>query len=168
MPSLIRSTIRPLFYLALLAALSTLTLAESSHDRTQVGHNITVGPDEEIGEATCFGCSVYVKGHVAGDVTTFGGSIVLEPQAEVGGDATTFGGNIRLDQDVKIRGDVTVFGGRIRRDSASTIGGDVTNMGSGRWVALIVAAPFVVLGLFVWFIVWLVRRLTHAGLPAAA
>jgi cytoskeletal protein CcmA (bactofilin family) len=142
--------------------------ADGSHDRTQVGHSITVGPDEEVSDATCFGCSIYVKGHVTGDVTTFGGSIVVEDQGQVNGDATSFAGNIRLDQNVKVNGDVTVFGGKVRRDSAATVGGDVTNMGSGRWIFIILAAPFLVFGLFVWFVVWLIRRMMHPAVPAAA
>ena len=60
---------------------------------------------------TCFACSVRVRGHVAGDVTTFGGSIVVEDDGEIGGDATSFGGDVRLDKGVKVAGGVTVFGG---------------------------------------------------------
>jgi cytoskeletal protein CcmA (bactofilin family) len=138
---------------------STAAFADGDHDRTQVGHNITVGPGEEISEATCFGCSVRVRGQVSGDVTTFGGSIIIEGQGQVGGDATTFGGDIRLDKEVKVHGDVTVFGGRVRRDPAATVGGDVTNMGGPGWIVLIFVIPLFFVGLFVWLIVWLVRLL---------
>ena len=91
--------------------------------------NISIGPDEEVGDATCFGCSIRVRGHVSGDVTAFGGSIVVEDQGQVGGDVTAFGGDIRIDKEAKLGGDVTVFGGRIRRDPAATVGGDVTDDG---------------------------------------
>ena len=96
------------------AALSSVALAES--DRTQVGRTINVGPGEEVGEATCFGCSIRVRGHVNGDVTAFGGSILIEDQGQVKGDANAFGGDVRLDKATSIAGDVTVFGGRVRRD----------------------------------------------------
>lgn len=137
------------------------------HDRTQMGRNIVVGQDEQVGDATCFGCSIRVKGHVSGDVTAFGGSIVVEDQGQIAGDTTSFGGDIRLEDQVKVDGDVTVFGGHIRRDPGAVIGGSVTNMSGSGWILLIFVAPFIVFGLFVWFVVWVVRRLTRPALPAA-
>jgi len=154
--------------LFLVVAISTLAFADGDHDRTQVGHNISVGPDEKISEATCFGCSVRVRGQVSGDVTTFGGSIIIEGQGQVGGDATTFGGDIRLDKEVKVHGDVTVFGGRVRRDPAASVGGDVTNMGGPGWIVLIFVIPLFFVGLFVWLIIWLVRLLLRPARPATA
>ena len=79
-------------------AFATSAFADGDHDRTQVGSNIIIGADEEVSEATCFGCSIRVRGHVSGDVTAFGGSIVIEDQGQVGGDLTTFGGNLRLGE----------------------------------------------------------------------
>jgi hypothetical protein len=142
--------------------------AQSNHDRTQVGSNISVGAHEEASDATCFGCSIRVRGHVAGDVTTFGGSIVIEDEGQVDGDATAFGGGIRLENEVKVKGDVTVFGGRIQRDPGAAIGGDVTTMGGPGWVLLILVAPFVILGLVVALIVWAIRRIVRPSMPAAA
>lgn len=135
---------------------------------TQVGNNINIGADEEVSDATCFGCSIRVRGHVSGDVTAFGGSVVVEDQGQVGGDATVFGGDIRIDKEAKVARDVTVFGGRIRRDPASTVGGDVTTMGGPGWIVLIFLVPLIFLGLFVALIVWLIRRLTRPSVPAAA
>jgi hypothetical protein len=150
------------------AGLSTAALADSSRDRTQVGHDINIPPGEEVDDATCVGCSVRVRGHVSGDVTTFGGSIVVEDQGEIGGDATTFGGSVRLDPQVKVNGDVTVFGGRIRRDPSASIGGDVTNFGGPGWIVLIILVPFAALGGLIALIVWLIRRAARPSLPAAA
>jgi cytoskeletal protein CcmA (bactofilin family) len=150
-----------------LALTSRAALAEASHDRTQVGRNILIGTNEQVSEATCFGCSIRVKGHVAGDVTAFGGTIVVEDQGQIGGDTTSFGGDIRLENQVKVEGDVTVFGGHVRRAPGAVIGGDVTNMSGGGWILLIFVAPFLVFGLFVWFVVWVVRRLTQPAVPAA-
>ena len=140
--------------------------AFADRDRTQVGHTISVGPDEEVGEVTCFGCSIRVRGHVSGDATAFGGSIVVEDQGQVGGDATVFGGDIRIDKQVKIGGDVTVFGGQIRRDPAATVGGDVTNMGGHGWIFLIFLTPLIFLGLFLALIVWLIRRMLRPSVSA--
>ena len=156
--------------LFLCVALSAPAFAagERSHDRTQVGSNISIGPQEEVGELTCFGCSIHVRGHVEGDVTTFGGSITLEDQAQITGDATAFAGDIRLERTVKVDGDVTVFGGRIARDSEARVGGDVTAMGGRGWITLIVLTPFVLLGLFIALVVWLVQRLTRRPTAVAA
>jgi hypothetical protein len=150
------------------AAVCTAAFADGPHDRTQFGHDITIGPNEEISEATCFGCSIRVHGHVDGDITVFGGRIVIEDQGEVNGDATVFAGGIRLDKAVKVGGDVTVFGGQIRRDPASSVGGDVTTFGGPIWIFLIFGLPLVLLGAFIALIVWLIRRMTRPSVPATA
>jgi len=152
----------------LIFILAMSSAAFADRDRTQVGHSIIIGPDEEISGATCFGCSIHVRGHVSGDATAFGGSIVIEDQGQIGGDATDFGGNIRLDKQAKVGGDITVFGGQIRRDPESTVGGDVTTMGGPGWFFLIFLVPLIFFGLFVAFIVWVVRRLMRPSVPAAA
>jgi hypothetical protein len=149
-----------------IVALSSAALAD--HDRTQVGHTINIGPDEEVGDATCFGCSIRVRGHVSGDVTAFGGSVVVEEEGQIGGDATVFGGDIRIDKAAKIARDVTVFGGRIRRDPAAKVGGDVTTMGGPGWIFLIFLIPLIFIGLFIALIVWIIRRLLRPSVPIAA
>jgi len=141
--------------------------AENSHDRTQFGHDIVVGPDEQVSEVTCFGCSVHIRGHVESDVTTFGGSIVVEEFGEVGSDTTSFGGDVRLDKGAKVRG-VTVFGGRVRRDPQASVEGDVTTFAGSYWLFLIFGLPFIVLGAFIALIVWFIRRLTRPPMPVAA
>jgi hypothetical protein len=150
-----------------LLSLSVAAFADGSHDRTQFGHDITVGPGEEVSEVTCFGCGVRVRGRVAGDVTTFGGGIVVEDQGQVGGDLTAFGGNMRLEKEANIGGDVTLFGGRIHRDDSAKIGGDVSTFSGTFWLLLIFGLPFVILGAFIALIVWIVRMVTHeAPVPA--
>ena len=151
-----------------LLAISAFALANESSDRTQVGHDITIGPDEEVSDATCFGCSVRVRGHVTSDVTVFGGSIVVEDQGEIGGDVTTFGGGVRLDKEARLAGDLTVIGGQIRRDPASSVAGDVTNFAGSIWLFLIFGLPLVILGGIIALIVLLVRRLMQPSLPATA
>lgn len=150
-------------------ALSTVAFAaKSAPDHTQTGSDINVAPGEETGELTCFGCSVRIRGHVLGDVTTFGGSIVVEDGGHVDGEATTFAGGLRLERDAGIKGDVTVFGGRIRRDASATIGGEITNFGGGIWIVILFLFPLLFLGLFVAFIVWLIRKLIQPRVPAVA
>ncbi|HLV86490.1 MAG TPA: hypothetical protein VKV39_05895 [Candidatus Sulfotelmatobacter sp.] len=150
---------------------SATAFADDDPDRTQFGHNITIGPNEQAGDVTCFGCSIHVRGHVSGDVTTFGGSIVLEDQAEVNGDATVFGGGVRLDKDVKVGGGVSVFGGHVRRDPGATVQGDITSFTSMGWMLAIFVLPFVfaagILALIVWAVWRLVRR-TPVPQPASA
>ncbi|HTW57303.1 MAG TPA: hypothetical protein VMD99_04130 [Terriglobales bacterium] len=162
------SMIRLLMVFVLVSFLYTAAFADGSHDRTQVGRNITIAPDEVAEDVTCFGCSVLVRGHVSSDVTAFGGSVFVEDQGVIDGDLTTFGGNILLDKGAKVSGDVTVFGGHIRRDPSASIGGDVTNMGGPGWLVLIVLIPFIVLGGFIALIVWLIRRLTRPSVAAPA
>jgi hypothetical protein len=149
-------------------AFASSAFADGDRERTKVGRNITIGPEEEVSEATCFGCSIRVRGHATGDVTAFGGSVVVEDQGQVGGDITTFGGSIRLEKEANVGGDVTVFGGRIHRDSAAIVGGDVTTMGGPGWMIVIFLTPFIFLGLFVLLIVWLIRRLLRPATPVTA
>jgi hypothetical protein len=158
-----------LSFLCACVALSSAALAQgTAHDRTQFGRDINIGPNEQVGDITCFGCSVRVRGHVASDVTVFLGSVIIEDQGEVGGDVTDFGGGVRLDKDVKVGGDVTAFGGPVRRDAAASVGGDVTNFSGGIWLFLIFGLPFVVFGAIVALIVWVVRRLTRPSIPVTA
>lgn len=158
----------PLACLIALVGLSAAAFAQGGHEITQFGHDITVGPNEEVVEATCFGCSVRVRGNVKTDVTVIGGSLVIEDQGQVGSDATVFGGSIRLDPHVKVQGDVTVFGGRINRDPAAVIGGSITNFSGAAWIFLVFGIPFLLLGGFIALIVWIVHRLTRTSQPATA
>jgi len=154
-----------LFLTACLALSSTAGFADDAHERTQMGHNITVGPDEEVSEATCFGCSIRIRGHVSGDVTAFGGSVVVEENGEIGGDVTTFGGGLRVDKSATVDGDVAVFGGELRRDPGATVGGDVATFSGVGWILLIFVLPFAILIGFVVLVVWLVRKLLRPSVP---
>ena len=149
-------------------ALSSNAFADGARDRTQFGRSITIAPGDEASDVTCFGCSVRVRGHVAGDVTTFGGSIMVEDDGQIGGDTTSFGGDVRLDKGVKVAGGVTVFGGRLRRDAAAVVSGDVTAFSGTGWLFLVFGLPLVMLGAFVALVFWLVRRLMRPAIPVAA
>ncbi len=155
--------------MALAGALSSAAFADGSRDRTQFGHDISIAPGEEVSDVTCFACSVRVRGHIAGDVTTFGGSVVVEDDGQIAGDMTSFGGDVRLDKGVKIAGDVTVFGGRLRRDSEAVVNGDVTNFSGTGWLFLVFGLPLVILGALLALVIWLVRRvIRRPAMPVAA
>jgi hypothetical protein len=147
-------------------ALSTTAFAANNTDHTSWGHNINIGPNEKASELTCFGCDIRVRGQVAGDVTAFFGSVIIEDQAEVAGDVTVFGSDIRLDPAVKVAGDVVVLGGQIRRDPQASVEGDLTAIGGHGWIIPILLAPFAILGLLIAFVVWLVQRTRRPATPA--
>src|SRR5581483_4153682 len=159
-----------LFTFLTLAALavSLPAFAEGTHDRTQFGHDIVVGSNDEAGEVTCFGCSVRVRGKVDSDITTFGGSIVIEADGQVGGYTTVFGVNLSLDNGATVR-DVTIFGGKIRRDPGASVSGDVTTFAGGAalWLFLIFGFPFIILAGLIALIIWLVRRFSRPAMPVA-
>jgi hypothetical protein len=157
-----------LICLAFVVSMSAASWADDTHDRTQFGHNITVNAGEQVTEVTCFGCSVHVRGHVAGDVTTFAGNVIVEDGGEIDSDLTTFGGEVRLDKGSQVGAGVTVFGGRLRRDPEAQIEGDVTTFNGTYWLFLIFGLPVAVLAGLVFLVVWIVRRLTRAGVPVTA
>lgn len=163
------SSRKSLFCLVVFAALALPVFAADAHDRTQFGHEIVVGADENVSEVTCFSCGVRIHGHVAGDVTTFGGTVIVEQDGEIGGDTTVFAGDLRLESGARVRA-VTVFGGKLRRDSSASVRGDITTFGGGAalWLFIIFGLPLVVLGAFIALIVWLVRRFTRPSLPVPA
>jgi len=146
--------------LVVLAAVlvSSPAFAKGGSDITQFGHDIRVQEDQRAGEITCFACSVYIRGQVSGDITTFGGSLVLDQNAMVAGEVTTFWGDVRAGENTKIAGDVTVMGGRLRRQPSTMISGEVTTFQSGALVWLMVLSPFVFLAGIIALVIWLVRR----------
>jgi hypothetical protein len=142
-------------------------LASSDPDRTQFNRDIHIGPNEKVGDVTCIGCSVHVRGQVAGDVTTIAGSVFLEPGASIAGDVTAVGGNTRAESGTQVSGDLTAIGGTLLRDPQAAVAGDVTTVGGGRWIFLIFLTPFLFLGGIIALIIWMVQRSCHpAPVPA--
>ena len=143
MPNLRGNLIR----LIAVAALSAAALA--AQDRVMIGDNIYVGPDEEIDDAVCIGCSIRVDGRVRGDAVAIGGSIAVHGET---GETVAVGGSIEVSGKVReavavagglditgeIEGDaVSVLGGvklgpgaRVGRDLVSVLGG-IEGLGSG-------------------------------------
>jgi hypothetical protein len=137
---------------------STSFALETSPDRFQMNHDIHIQPDEKVGDVTCIGCSVYVRGQVSGDVTTIAGSVIAEPGASIAGDVTTIGGNARVESGTQVAGDLTAIGGDLRRDPQASVAGNVTTIGGHGWVFLIFLLPLVILGGIIALIIWLIQR----------
>jgi hypothetical protein len=151
--------------IACLLAFSTGAFAKAKADRTQFGHDISIGPSEEVGDVTCIGCSIRTRGQIFGDATTVGGSIFIEGQGQVAGDVTAVAGDARLGNEVKVAGEVTVVGGELRQDPHASVSGDVTNVGGRGWILPILVAPFAILGLLVALVVWLIQRARRPAIP---
>ena len=137
---------------------STSFALETSPDRFQMNHDIHIQPDEKVGDVTCIGCSVYVRGQVSGDVTTIAGSVIAESGASIAEDVTTIGGNTRMESGTQVAGDLTAIGGDLRRDPQAAVAGDVTTIGGHGWVFLIFLLPVAILGVIIALIIWLIRR----------
>ncbi len=155
------SHLRPTLFAALAVLLLTagLTAQDKSHgipERVQWGGSITISPQETVSDATCFGCSVYVRGTVNGDVVAFFGNVVIT--GDVRGDVTTFRGDIRLDDEGRIEGDLATFSGRLVRSPQSSIGGETSIFESSAWIwsMILISAGFIWLIAFI--IVLLVRK----------
>ncbi|HXY52118.1 MAG TPA: hypothetical protein VEI01_21905 [Terriglobales bacterium] len=143
---------------AVIFALVPVVHAQKTADITQFGHDIHVQPDQKVGDLTCFNCSIYVRGQVAGDVTAILGRILIDADAQVAGDATTIGGDIRIGHGAKIAGDLTAVAGSVSRPPDASVAGDVTSLGGMWWLVLIFGTPLILLGLVIAVIVWLLRR----------
>jgi hypothetical protein len=155
--------------LRLFALLSICTLLPSAMattttaDRFQFNHDIRISPGDKAADVTCINCSVYVRGHVSGDVVAIHGNVVAEPGASIAGDLTAIGGDARLENASQVAGDLVAVGGTVHRDPQATVGGDVTSLGGGGWVLLVFLLPLVVLGGMIALILWLIQ---HSRRPA--
>jgi hypothetical protein len=138
--------------------LSVTLAAQANADRFQFNHDIRIQPEDKVGDVTCINCSVYVRGHVSGDVTTINGNVIAEQGAVVGGDVTVIRGDARIENSSQVAGDLTAIGGNVRRAPQAAVAGDVTSMGGGGWVFLIFLLPFAFLGGIIALIIWLIQR----------
>ena len=144
--------------LATLLAPSQILAAQANADRFQFNHDIRVQPEDKVGDVTCINCSVYVRGHVSGDVTTINGNVVAEQGAAVGGDVTAIRGDARVEDGTQVAGDLTTIGGTVHRAPRASVAGDVTSMEGGGWIFLIFLLPFAFLGGIIALIIWLIQR----------
>jgi hypothetical protein len=153
--------------LAVLAAFSSLALAENSADRVQIARDIVVEQNEKVGDLVCLACSIHLRGQAAGDAVALAGRIVLEQGAQVAGDVTAVLGDVRLESHTQVAGDVVALAGTVHRDSESQVAGDVTSFGGAGWMLLFLLLPLIFLGGIVALIVWLIQR-SRRKMPAAA
>lgn len=78
-----------------------------SASRVHVGGGITVGEDEEVGDAVvAIGGSVTVLGRVDDDVVAIGGGVHLGPKAVVRGGVTSIGGHIEREAGSIVDGEI--------------------------------------------------------------
>ena len=147
--------------LLLFTLIASTAFAQNARDRVQFGKSLRIEAGEEASEVTCILCSIYLRGAAAGDVTAIGGSVYLDSGAAAGGDVVALGGDVRAQSGVAIGGDVTAIGGAVRRQPGTQIGGETTALEGRAWIFLIFGLPFVLLGVFVALVVWLVRYLVR-------
>ncbi len=146
---------------------STAVVAQQNSDQVHIGRDIYIQPQDKAGDLVCVGCSIYIRGKVAGDAVAVGGSVVLEQGAQVAGGVTAVLGDIRLQTGTQIAGDVAAVAGMVKRDPQSQIVGDVTSLGGAGWMLLILVAPLVLCGGFVALIIWLFQRRRPVAAAAA-
>src|ERR1700690_3287800 len=94
----------------ILALPSTSLAAGANPDRFQMNHDIHIQAGEKVGDVTCIGCSVYVRGQVSGDVTAIAGGVIAEAGSSIAGDVTTIGGNARVDSGTQVGGGLAAIG----------------------------------------------------------
>lgn len=162
------SLLRPFSILAIALAAITPAFARSTGEIVQFGHDIRINQDQQANDVTCIGCSIYVRGQVAGDIAAIGGNIVLQGNGMVAGDLTTVLGDLRMDEGTQIAGEVSVIGGRMLRPQSARIAGDVTVMQGRSWIYLALISPFLILAGIIALIVWLLRRRKPAPVLARA
>jgi hypothetical protein len=124
--------------LSLLVAITTaptLLLANDGHERVHFFQSINVGPDENVGDVVCIGCSIRMSGS-CGDAVAILGSIIID--GTVKGDAVAVGGTIKLGEDAQVGGDTVGLGGGIVRHPAAVVKGEMVSQ----------SGPLVFIGLF--------------------
>ena len=89
----------------------SVPLQARADDRVSFGQGVVIATNEVVDSAASFGGDVAIDGEVRGDVTSFGGNIVLGPHAHVHGNLATMGGALSRDPAARIDGDVATFGG---------------------------------------------------------
>jgi hypothetical protein len=146
---------------------SSSIVAAQNSDQVHIARDIYVQPQDKAGDLVCVGCSIYIRGQVAGDAVAVGGSVVLQQGAQVAGGVTAVVGDVRLQTGTQIAGDAVAVAGMVKRDPQSKIAGDVTSLGGAGWMLLILVLPLVLFGGFVALIIWLFQRRRPVA-PAAA
>ena len=128
-------------------------------DQVAIGRTITVAPGETRGDIACVRCSVYVRGTVKGDIAVMSGRIVID--GAVTGDVAIFWGDVRIGEGASVGGDIAAMGAEVKRSPTATVRGSVATISRGQALAgmiVALACTIAALGLFIWLLIWLVRR----------
>lgn len=119
--------------------LVALSLALGAQERVMVGDDIFVGPDEELDQAVCIGCSIHIEGRVD-DAVAIGGRITVAEGAVVR-DVVSIAGGVEMrgvaEGDVvavmggsdiagPVDGDAVAVMGGVRLREGASIDGDAT------------------------------------------
>lgn len=104
--------------------------SERGEDRTVMGAEAEIGPDEVVHDLTVMGGAVKVRGTVTGNLVVAGGEARLEEGARVIGNATAFGGALKLEKGARVDGSVGVVGGAVKREEGSIVGGQTVDQHS--------------------------------------
>ena len=140
-------------------------LSASDGERVHFFQDITVGPDEQVGDVVCIGCSIHIAG-TSGDTVAILGSI--EVDGTVRGDVVAVGGGIRLNEDANVGGDTVALGRGISRHPNTIVKGEVVSQSGPLLFAGIVIIPLLPIIVIVLLVVWLLRRDRPPVPPVAA
>ena len=83
----------PLLLAYAIPAAANASAPKNPQDRTQFFQDVVVEANDTANVIQCFGCNVYVRGHVTGDIIAGGGSIYIS--GPVDGDVAAIGGHIQ-------------------------------------------------------------------------
>ncbi|HEY4932063.1 MAG TPA: hypothetical protein VII23_10865 [Terriglobales bacterium] len=131
------------------------SFAKADGDRVQFFQNITVGPDEHVGDTVCIFCSIRMAGS-CGDAVAIFGNIVVD--GTVSGDAVSVGGGIKLGEDANVSGDTVAIGQGINRHPNAVVKGEVVSQAGPAVLFGLIIIPLLPVILVVAFVIWLFRR----------
>lgn len=78
--------------------------ASNPEEHTAFGRAVEVPAGEDWNEAVAFGGDVHVRGHVTGDVVSFGGDVIVYDGGKVEKSAVSFGGAVRVREGGRLVG----------------------------------------------------------------
>ena len=132
-----------------------------SGDRSSVASDIVIAQGETVHNVACVACSVYVHGTVNGNIAVVMGNV--EVTGTVNQKVAIVLGDLKLQQGGTIQGDVAQVGGDTELDGG-TIEGRKARVPMGP-IIFAMMMPLLFLAIFIWFIVWIVRRSTGPRYP---
>ena len=150
--------------LFLTALVPSVLLASDGGDRVQFFQNITVGPDDRVGDVVCLFCSIRMAGS-CGDAVAIFGSIIVDGSAS--GDVVSVGGGIKLGEDANVSGDAVAIGQGLYRHPDAVVKGQTVSQASPLIFMALIIVPLLPIILVVALVVWLLRRNRYVA-PAQA